>query len=100
MLKLQLVKVSSQNFQKPNWEILDDIVIKLGDTDTFTTCRKHNTDSHIIFYLIINITYSQWIFCREPADCSIGYFAVSSFHTCAPDVMQRRQEQVMDDRES
>ena len=37
---------------------------------------------------------TQWIFCREPADCSIGYFAVSSFHTCAPDVMQRRQEQL------
>ena len=27
-LKLQLVKVSSQNYQKRNWVIIDEIVIK------------------------------------------------------------------------
>ena len=50
-LKLQLVKVSSQNCQKRNWAIIDEILIKSGDTNTWTfiACRQHNTYSHILF---------------------------------------------------
>ena len=58
LLKLQLVKISSQNCQKRNWAIIAEILIKSGDGNTwiFTACRQYNTYSHIIFYLIINIT--------------------------------------------
>ena len=60
LLKLQLVKVSSQNCQKRNWVIIDEILIKSGDTNTWTfiAYRKYNIGSHIIFYLIINILHN------------------------------------------
>ena len=55
-LKLQLVKVSSQNCQKRNFAIIDEILIKSGDTNrptwTFIACRHHNTvlfSYHILF---------------------------------------------------
>ena len=32
-IKLQLLKVSSQNCQKQNWAIIDEIWIKSGDTN-------------------------------------------------------------------
>ena len=50
-LKLQLLKISSQNCQKRNWAIIDEIMLKSCDTDTWTfiICRKYNSYSHIRF---------------------------------------------------
>ena len=61
--------MSSQKCQKRNWAILDEILIKSGDTNawTFTACRQQNTFSyHILFnnkhnilHYITNLPYVE-----------------------------------------